>query len=57
MQGNNGAFALQVNARNAEEVTDEQVVSALEAQMRSLPYYIQQQVIDVEVEDNRIKFY
>ncbi|MDD5816630.1 MAG: SurA N-terminal domain-containing protein [Bacteroidales bacterium] len=57
VQGNNGAFALQVNARNAEEVTDEQVVSALEAQMRSLPYYIQQQVIDVEVEDNRIKFY
>lgn len=57
VEGNNGAYALQVNGTSAAEVSDEQVKQAYEQQMRSLTYYVQQNVMDVEVEDNRIMFY
>lgn len=58
VEGNNGAFAIEVVGQSDAPATSEDAVkSAYESRLRSLPYYVQQVVTDVEIEDNRILFY
>ncbi len=58
IKGINGAYAIEVVAANDAPASEaESVKSSYQSRLRSLPYYLQQVVTDVEIEDNRIKFY
>lgn len=58
VEGVNGAFAIEVVGQtDATPTTDESAKNSYESRLRSLPYYLQNVVTDVEIEDNRIMFY
>lgn len=57
VEGNNGAYALMVTSAAEQPTTEEMVKVAYAQRMMSLPYIVRQVVTDVDIEDNRIKFY
>ncbi len=58
VEGNNGAYAIEVVSANEGSAADaESVKRSYQARLRSLTYYVGSVVSDVEIEDNRIKFY
>lgn len=58
VEGINGAFAVEVVGQSdAQPAEAQSVKNNYESRLRSLPYYLQQVVTDVEIEDNRIMFY
>ena len=57
VKGNNGAYAFEVVDIQPQPSTEEQVRNAYDQRMQSIVYAIRQAVTDVDIEDNRIKFY
>ncbi len=58
VEGNNGAYAIEVVSANEDSASDAEAVKrSYQSRLRSLPYYVSSVVTDVEIEDNRIKFY
>ncbi len=57
VEGINGAYAIEVTSATPSETDDAAVKNAYSARMRSIPYYVQNVVTNVDIEDNRIKFY
>lgn len=57
VKGNNGAYAFAITSEQSQSITDQQVRAAYEQKTMQLPYLIHQVVTDVDIEDNRIRFY
>ncbi len=58
VKGNNAAYIFVKNAANQEEVSDEAVKAAYAQQFQRLEYAVARQIVDdIEVVDDRIKFY
>ena len=57
VQGNNGVYALQVVDNKTAEVSDDRAKSAYHQLYQGVQYYLNQIITDVDVEDNRIRFY
>lgn len=58
VEGNNGAYAIEVvGTTEAENATEEAVKAAYASRLRTLTSYLNYVVMDVDIEDNRIIFY
>ncbi len=57
VEGNNGAYVFEVLNRAQQNITDEQIKATYAQQMSTLQYYLSQVVTDVDIDDQRIKFY
>lgn len=57
VKGNNGAYAFVINSSEEQPATEEQIRLSYAQRAQQVPYVVRQVVTDVDIEDNRIKFY
>lgn len=57
VKGNNGSYAFAISGAEAQNVTEAQVQASYTQRAQQVTYAVRQVVTDVEIEDNRIKFY
>ncbi len=57
VKGNNAAYFFVKNSETNEEVSDDAIKLSYSQQLQRLEYVVARYITDVEIEDNRIKFY
>ncbi len=57
VKGNNGSYAFAISGAETQNITEAQVRASYAQRAQQVTYAVRQVVTDVEIEDNRIKFY